>query len=201
MNKQELLSQLDNAQNNFMLGIAALGLLMQDENHPVLENLICILTNSSVSFVSSISEVQHQFKDAEFPVSVSPFPLAEAAKYLKNADETQRQNIQKEFFKMLLRVHLRESFEVIKDYCEASNQANLFKQQDWYDYLRIVRNCFSHNFLIQYNNKDKQSLPICWNGRSLTIQMDGQPLTASILGVDGMFELHKEMRSFVINSL
>lgn len=199
MNKQELLSQLDNAQNNFVLGISALGLLMQNESHPVLEKLICILTDNSFAFVS-MSEL-HQFKDADFSGKISLFQLAEAAKYLKDSDEKRRRSIQEEFFKMLLRIHLKESFEALKDYCKASGQTNLFKQQGWYNFLRIIRNCFSHNFLIQYNRKDKQLLPICWNGRSLTIQMDGQPLTASILSIDGILELHKEMRSFVADSL
>ncbi|NJK51786.1 MAG: hypothetical protein HC936_01500 [Leptolyngbyaceae cyanobacterium SU_3_3] len=168
MNKQELISQLNNIQNNFMLGLAALGLLLREDSFSVLESLLCVLTDSSISFISDTSQIHEQFKGVQFPLKVAPYPLAEAAKYIKDSDKRQRENIQREFFMMLLEVLLKESFEVIKNYCQNSNKLHLFKQQDWYDFARIVRNCLSHNFLVEYkNNQEKKKITHLLEGKEL----------------------------------
>jgi hypothetical protein len=185
-----------------MLGLAALGLLLREDSSSILEGLLCVLTDSSISFVSDTSQAYEQFKSVQFPLKINFYPLAEAAKYLTSSDKNQRENIQKEFFMMLLEVLLKESFEVIKDHCQNSNQLELFKRQDWYDFARVVRNCLSHNFLVEYRNKqDKRKLPISWRGRSFTQDMDGKPLQISFFGIDGALELFIDMRTFVENSL
>jgi hypothetical protein len=200
VNKQDLLSQLNNAQNNFILGVAALGLLVQEESFSILEKRVCVLTETSFSFVRDVSQIREQFKDVQFPMKFAPFPLIAAASYIKNADEGQIQKIQREFFAMLLRTLLKESFEAVKDYCKGSKQLSLFEQQDWYHFARIIRNCLSHNFLIEYSNRDKISLP-AWKGKSFTLNMDGKPLNMSFLGIDGALDLYKDMRRFVEGSL
>ncbi|MBW4472339.1 MAG: hypothetical protein KME45_18335 [Stenomitos rutilans HA7619-LM2] len=201
VNKQELLSQLNNAQNNFMLGIAALGLLVQEESHSVMEKLVCIITETSFSFVNDVSQVRSQFHSNQFPIKFSSFPLSVAANYIKIANKERIQEIQQEFFKMLLRSLLKESFEVIKEYCTNSNQLPLFRKQDWYHFARFVRNCLSHNFLIEYRDFDKKLLPVSWKGRSFTLCMNGKPIDASFLTIDHALELYKDMRGFVENSL
>ncbi len=100
---------------------------------------------------------------------------------------------------MLLRTLLKDSFEVVKNYCDISGCKTLFEKQDWYDFFRIVRNCFSHDLLIKYKNK--RNLPISWKGRNFTIDMDGMPLTTSFLGINGALELFGDMRKFVEDSL
>lgn len=201
VNKQDLLSQLNNAQNNFIFGIAALGLLVQEESLPVLEKRVCVMTETSFSFVSDVSQIREQFKDAQFPVNV--FPLSTAANYIKVAGEEQMQGLQREFFSMLLRNLLKESFESIKNYCEGSNQFSLFQQQDWYQFARMTRNCLSHDFSVDYK-KDKRILkllPINWNGRSFTLDMDGKPLNTSFIGINFALKLYEEMKAFVENLL
>lgn len=200
VNKQDLLSQLNNAQNNFMLGVAALGLLVQEESISILEKRVCILTETSFLFVSDVSQVHEQFRDVQFPLKFAPFPLIAAASYIKDADKGQIQAIQREFFSMLLRTLLKESFEATKDYCKSSKQLSLFEKQDWYHFARIIRNCLSHNFLVEYSNRDKISLPI-WKGKSFTLEMDGKPLNISFLGIDGALELCRDVSRFVEISL
>ena len=202
MNKQELISQLNSIQSNFMLGLAALGLLLREDSFSVLESLVCVLTDSSISFISDTSQIHEQFKGVQFPLKVAPYPLAEAAKNIKDSDKKQREKIQRDFFMMLLEVLLKDSFEVIKDHCKNSNKLQLFKQQDWYNFARIVRNCLSHNHSVEYkNDQDKRSLPISWKGRSFTQDMEGKPLKISFFGIDGALELFTDMRAFVENSL
>jgi hypothetical protein len=196
MNKQELISQLNIAQNNFILGIAALGLLIQERNYPTLEQLVCIMTETSF-FFEEVSKISNHFQNTQFPIKVAPFPLSIAAKYIREADAAQIQQIQKEFFAMLLRVFIKESFEVIKDYCKNTNQETLLKQQKWYHFSRIIRNALSHNFVIELRDSEKKLLPIVWRGRSITDVMNGQPLNTSLLSIEDALELYKEMRTFV----
>lgn len=194
MDKQELISQLNNAKNNFFLGIAALGLLLQERSYPVLEQLACIMTEKSFSF-EDVSKIPHHFQNITFPNV--PFPLSRVADYMREADIAHRQTIQTEFFLMLLRAFLKESFEVIKSYCKSTNQETNFKQQNWYQFARIIRNSLSHNFVIELRENDKKLLPIVWRGRSITFAMHGKPLDTSLLGIDGALDLFNEMSIFV----
>ena len=41
MTKAELLSQLENAKNNYILGLAALALFANEESYPILEKSSC----------------------------------------------------------------------------------------------------------------------------------------------------------------
>lgn len=100
MDRQELISQLNNAQNNFTLGIAALGLLIQEENNPILEQLVCVMTETSF-FFEERSKILNHFQNTQFPINVAPFPLMDVAKYIREADAVQIQQIQTEFFAML----------------------------------------------------------------------------------------------------
>jgi hypothetical protein len=104
MTKQELLSQLENAKNNYILGLAALSLFAEE--------------GSCVHLARS---------DARFgPYTV---PLAQVATLLRN--QTDRDIAIKEFLKMLLRALIKESFELLKAYTSDTAQEALLRGESW----------------------------------------------------------------------
>ncbi len=107
----------------------------------------------------------------------------------------------KEFLNMLLRSLIKESFELIKEYCEESAQSRLFKTEPWFQFARIIRNCLSHNFKFEFNAYDRRLLPVTWKARTITLQMDGQHLELGFFGYVEAWELFQEFQEFVDNSL
>ncbi len=102
---------------------------------------------------------------------------------------------------MLMRSLIKESFELIKDYCNDSNQSTSFKAERWYQFARIIRNCLSHNFKFEFNAYDRRLLPVTWKARTITLQMDGQHLELGFFGYVEAWELFQEFQEFVDNSL
>jgi len=88
MTKAELLSQLENAKNNYILGLAALALFANEESYPILEKSSCKFGSYSLSF-------------------------DQVARLLR--EQSKKEIALKEFMKMLLRVLVKESFELVKE--------------------------------------------------------------------------------------
>ncbi len=174
MLKQELLSQLENAKNNYILGLAALSLFASEEIYFVLKKSFCSFGPYSLSF-------------------------EQVANLLKNPNN--RDIAAKEFIKMLLRALIKESFELIKDYCDDSKQISVFVDQTFYQFARMIRNSLSHNFRFEFNKYDKTFLPVTWKGRTITIAMDRSYLELSFFGYVETWELFAELQSFAQNTL
>ena len=112
LTKAELISQLTNAKNNYVLGLAALALFATPEAYPLLERNQASFGTYTVTF-------------------------DQVAKLLRNP--TDRDIASKEFLTMLLRVLIKESFELLKDYSDETSQNALFKAEDWYQFARMIR--------------------------------------------------------------
>lgn len=169
MVKQELLSQLENAKNNYILGLAALALFATEESYPLLEK-------SSASFGSY------------------SLPFVQVANLLRKQED--KEIAVKEFMKMLLRALVKEAFELIRDYCNASKQASSFTSQPCYQFARMIRSCLSHNFKFEFNKYDKGLLPVSWKSKTITAAMDGSYLELSFFGYVETWELFTEMHAF-----
>lgn len=167
--KQELLGQLANAQNNYVLGLAATSLFTEPL---ALEHL----SKSNAAF------------------GTYNVPFDQVSKLLDNKQD--RDIAVKEFLTMLLRAIIKESFELIKDYSDETNQSALFKGQPWFQFARIIRNCISHNFQFEFTPYDKGLLPVAWKGKTITLALDGQPLPLSLFGYVEAWELFSEFKAF-----
>lgn len=172
--KSELVSQLENAKNNYVLGLAAISLFSNEKTYP-------ILNESSASF----GQYALQFKQVSGLLNQS-------------AD---REIALKEFLTSQIRALIKESFELIKDYCEGTNQNPSFKAEPWYQYARIIRNCLSHNFRFEFNRHDKTFLPVAWKNRTIDSTMDGKNLKLEFFGYVETWELFIEYQGFVSNRL
>jgi hypothetical protein len=170
MTKPELIGQLENAKNNYILGLAAMSLFASPEAYPILEKNRASFGTYTVEF-------------------------AQVVRLLQNAKD--REIATKEFLTSQIRALIKESFELIKDYCENSGQAALLKAEDWYQFARMIRNCLSHNFKFEFNNYDRGLLPLSWKGRTIASEMDGQHLRLDFFGYVETWELFREYQNFV----
>ena len=162
LEKNKLLSQLENAKNNYILGLAALTLFNTQESYPLFEKASASFGSYSISF-RQVAELLRKQED----------------KLIAS----------KEFLNMLLRTLVRESFELIKDYCDASRQASAFTQQPWYQFARMIRECLSHNSKFEFSDDDKKLLPVCWRGKTVITSMHGSYLDLSFFGYAEAWEL------------
>jgi hypothetical protein len=169
MVKQELLAQLENAKNNYILGLAALSLFNSQETYHILDKLNCVFGSYNIKF-DTVVNLHRKEEDRYIALN--------------------------EFLRMLLRALIKETFEVIKDYCDASGQISSFKAQSFYHVARMIRNCLSHNFRFIFNTYDMTLLPVNWKGRTITTSMNGTFLERSFFGYVESWELFTELQSF-----
>ena len=174
MTKKELISQLDNAKNNYILGLAAISLFSNKKVYPVLDE-------SHAKFGTYTIE----FKQVKILLS----------------KPTDREIAVKEFLTSQIRALIKESFELIKNYCSETNQNSRFKAEPWYKFARIIRNCLSHNFKFEFREYDKTLLPVTWKSRIINASMDGKHLELKFFGYVETWELFTEYHNFVANRL
>ncbi len=174
MTKKELMSRLENAKNNYILGLAAISLFSNEKVYPVLEESHAKFGTYTVEF--------KQVKNL----------------LIKPAD---RKIAVKEFLTSQIRALIKVSFELIKNYCDETNQDSKFKAEPWYQFARIIRNCLSHNFKFEFRKYDKTLLPVTWKSRTIDASMDGKHLELKFFGYVETWELFTEYRDFVSNRL
>lgn len=174
MTKPELIGQLENSKNNYILGLAGLSLFASPEAYPILEK-----------------------KCAEFGTYTVEF--AQVVRLFRNGKD--REIAIKEFLTSQIRALIKESFELIKDYCDDTGQAALFKAEPWYQFARMIRNCLSHNFKFEFSNYDRGLLPVSWKARTITAAMNGQDLKLDFFGYVETWELFREYQTFANDRL
>lgn len=174
MTKQELEGQLTNAKNNYVLGLAALSLFASPDAYPILERNHAKFGGYSITF-DQVANLLRRPADRDIAV--------------------------KEFLNSQLRALIKETFELLKDYCDETNQIGIFKAEPWYQFARIIRNCLSHSFRFEFNSYDKSLLPVLWKHRTIESNMDGQHLKLEFFGYPEAWELFIEFQEFVSRRL
>ena len=174
MTKKELISQVENAKNNYILGLAAISLFSNKKVYPILEESHAKFGTYTVEF-----------------------------KQIKNLlMKTENQDIAiKEFLTSQIRALIKESFELIKNYCNETNQVSTFKAEPWYQFARMIRNCLSHNFRFEFNKYDNSLLPVSWKNRTIDSTMNDKHLELIFFGYVETWELFTEYQDFVANRL
>jgi arginyl-tRNA--protein-N-Asp/Glu arginylyltransferase len=77
---------------------------------------------------------------------------------------------------------VQDSFELIKDYCKATNQSGQMKAAAWYHFARLLRDALVHNQCWEFKNYDRAILPITWRGQTITISMENHAVSTSFFG-------------------
>lgn len=174
MTKKELMSQLENAKNNYILALAAISLFSNEKVYPILEESHAKFGTYTVEF-KQVKKLLIKAADRDIAV--------------------------KEFLTSQIRALIKESFELIKNYCDETKQDSTFKAESWYQFARMIRNCLSHNFKFEFRKYDKRLLPVSWKGRTIDASMDGKHLELKFFGYVETWELFMEYQTFVYNQL
>lgn len=99
------------------------------------------------------------------------------------------------------RAALKEMFEITKYYCESTSQLQLLKAQPWFQFWRILRNCFSHDLRFRFTPHDLKLLPVTWSGTTLDASLEGKHLTHGRMSREKIRELLETASAFVQRDL
>ena len=128
-----------------------------------------------------------------------PYDQEEILALLKDRDVLKRAF--SELDKSVHRAALRELFEMTTAYCRDTNQLDHLKAQSWYQFWRILRNCFSHDFKCRFNRYDKSKLPVTWDGVTIDTSHEGQSLLQGHLSRRNLLDFIDDVKKFVEREL
>lgn len=173
MNKTDLLSQLDNVKNNWILSLAAAGMLHRSDAPQILQGGGAEFDGLTIDFDQ-----------------VGDFLRSRSGKQLALA----------EFCKANFRTLSVETFERIKVYADATKQTHRLKSYENYWFFHHIRNALVHDYCFNLA-KHKKNIPTEWRGKRIDFSMNGLPLELDFLGFDGFYQMHQDLRQFVTEKL
>ena len=101
---------------------------------------------------------------------------------------------------------LTQTFELIRQYCKDTHQTPTLESRPWYQFARLVRNSFSHDFTLSFKTRSgkmlsDQKLQFLDRIIELKTSMNGQELDLDVLPMKYVFELVEMMKQCVIREL
>ena len=169
MKKHELLSQLENARNNYILGLGGYYMYRTGKHHDVLRNATLVDSDNSKFKLDSI----RLFGERDLSIA------------------------REEFFKSTFRLFISEMKECIHQYAKQSGQMITLYTNCHFRVARILRNAVAHDFKIHLDKHDRNALPIEFCGVVYNEDMHGQPLTFEMIKPNAAMQLHEELVKFV----
>jgi hypothetical protein len=176
MNKIEVLLTLENIRNSFLYG-----------------NLVTKVIPDTV-WEKNANQIA-RFKRSDS--SIIEIPLHDICHILLTKTPEGRQLLISEFESSLMRSIMRESHEIVLKYCETTAQIQIYKEQCWFQFFRIMRNTASHkdggNLHIWPKDLKKKGITsVHWKTKKLDVSMEGNDLEFSIPdALDMWIELHE----------
>ena len=176
MTKKDLLDKFENLERNFIIGFQSIAVLSID-------------TDTFFKHPVHIGDVK-----------LDTANLKSALSQKKNMELTID-----EYSKSVIRTLIRESTEAITSYCNDSNQYNKIKFNDTFNFARIMRNSFSHNYIFLFSNYYKTSIlntrSIEWNGKIIELNMEGTSLEKTFFGYRDAITLLNDLRQIIKDEL
>ncbi len=174
MNKIDLLSQLENVKNNWILGLAAAGMLHRSDAPQLLKGGVAEFDGLTVNF-------------------------DQVGALLRNPAD--KQLVMEEFCKAHFRYFGYESFERVKVYAKETSQFTKLKNWENFLFFNAIRNALVHDFHFSVRKEDLHKLPFQWQGITVEKSMLGAPMPVSFLGYGGFYQMHQELRQFALEKL
>jgi hypothetical protein len=106
-----------------------------------------------------------------------------------------------ELYESAHRSALNGLFPLTKLYCHETGQLDKLKAQPWFQFWRVLRNCFAHDMRFNFNKDEKALLPVSWSGVTIDISMNGKPLTHGQCSREKLRELFESAQTFIINDV
>jgi hypothetical protein len=170
MNKTELTANLEATRQNATACLASLALLSSGEGRPLLEKGSAQFGNVRVDFYEIALLMRDDEKKAAFSA---------------------------QFIKLLIRILVREPYDLIAQYCDSTGHTPELKRQEWYPFARFIRDAIARGFRFQFTSFDKGlGMPAVWKDKTITGAHDGQPLDLEFFGMLEAWALFVEMKAF-----
>ncbi len=96
---------------------------------------------------------------------------------------------------------IKELFPLTKLYCHQTGQLQALKSQPWFQFWRILRNCWSHDMTFNFNPDEKELLPVTWSGVTIDLSMNGKPITHGHCSREKLRELIETANTYVAEKL
>jgi hypothetical protein len=177
MTKALLRGQLQTIKNNFSLTQLGIALMAQPDALERFNDAVATLQDHPE--VSSFEYIRYVYGSDDL--------LKSATAQLRNS---------------VLRNCLKETFELVLAYGKATNQEAAIKAAPWFPFLRIVRNCLSHDMQLHFNAHALKQLPVTWSGLTIDQTMQNSPLPAKdFLSRAKALELMNEVITYVEGSV
>ena len=139
------------------------------------------------------------FEELHAEMSGFPKPFPNLLALLN--DDTAMRIATEELYDSAHRSAIKELFPLTKLYCHRTGQLQALKSQPWFQFWRILRNCWSHDMTFNFNPDEKAVLPVTWSGVTLDISMNGRQLTYGQCSRDKLRELIETAQSYVSQHL
>ena len=151
MDKLLILGRVQTIKNNYALAQAGIALLALPDARARLQDVFSLLKEHPETQV--IGYIDYVFEDSDL--------LKLATGQFRNA---------------VLRNCMKELFEQVKLYGRETNQRQVIEAAPWYQFLRIARNCLSHDMKLRFRRYDLKQLPISWSGLTIDASMQDKEL-------------------------
>lgn len=177
MTKKDLIDQLKTFHLNFEFGLACLSLI----NDPIALNA---LPQLSVNFGS------YKHKHDRITSILS--------------DKNGKQSLINNFFKRsLMCTTIKDYYDSISYYCDKSqsNQYSSFKNEPYYQFIRVIRNTMSHGYKFDFSKMNKGIFPVSWNGKTINLSDEHKEITEDKLNFHDVFMLLNKLENFVGNKI
>src|SRR5260370_42553009 len=134
MPNQDLLARLETIRGNYTIGLMFCGLLRNPSTREsITANRVFLLPTRTIVFFPG-QPIQFQAGDPYIELKLEG-----------PADLSGMNHIIDQSSAMLLLNLIQDTFELIRNYCKATNQLNKIKSQPWYHFARLLRNAVTHN--------------------------------------------------------
>ena len=151
MDKELILGRLQTIKNNYALAQAGIALLALPDARKRLDEQFSSLKDHPE--IQAIRYIDYVFEDYEL--------LKLSTGQLRNA---------------VLRNCIKEIYEQVILYGDKTNQIQVIRAAPWYQFLRIIRNCLSHDMTLTFRSFDLKKLPVSWSGLTIDASMDNSQL-------------------------
>ena len=106
-----------------------------------------------------------------------------------------------DLYTLAYRSALTDLLPVTKTYCYKTGQLDKLKAQPWFQFWRILRNCFAHDMKFNFNPAERAMLPVTWSEVTIDLSMNGQALKHSQMSYAKMKELIESALSFLLRDV
>ena len=106
-----------------------------------------------------------------------------------------------ELYSSAHRSAIKDLFPMVKKYCHDSGQLDILKEQNWFEFWWVLRNCWSHDMTFNFNPAEMKRLPIRWLNISITKELNGRPLTHGQCSYEHLRLLIETARAFIHENL